>query len=263
MGMENINSDEPTTLLDRIVLVYQNLTGKVIPETQVEQYKLLGKRAIRALENKLGWQFDRPDYINVLGVSNKGCNCEIDFDDLSEAPEKVGQYREFSFSNKDSYIWVDPFKKINAVYLCRVNPEGIYEHTTMQDVVILGKINHYSATYFTGDFGKYVQSCKEMGACQDLCGNSCKKCTRLLIDAEWVTSADLPDDLLYLICDYIDWLANGGISGRGVKKETVDGHSVEYSNEGAWIEPYNNPVNKAIIDMYTGPFGMVNRQFIY
>ena len=45
-------------------------------------------------------------------------------------------------------------------------------------------------------------------------------------------------------------------------RPSVDGHAVGYGDWGL-IEPYYNPANAAIIQLYAGPYGMVDRKNIW
>lgn len=250
-------------MLDNIITIYQTMTGNIIPESQMPKYQAWGRRAIRELENKLGWQFDRSEYINVLGCSPSGCNCDISISGLRPAPTQRGQYRAFNYDSKQPFVYTDPFSKIHNVYICRIEPEGRFITSDNNDVVILKKVEKYAPRYFNDDFGKYIQACEEMTACQSQCENGCTKCSAILVDADWLDSRTVPDEILYMICDYIDWMANGGVASRNVSSESVDGHSVSYGNNGVKIEPYENATDSAIIQQFAGPYGMANRRLIW
>lgn len=250
-------------MFDNIVTIYQNLTGKTVPEAMVPQYKAWGRRAIRALENKLGWQFTRSEYINVLGCSPQGCNCDVVAEKLRPAPVQRGQYRVFSYDSKQPFVATDPFLKVHNVYICRVEPEGRFITSENNDVVILKKIEKYAPRYFSDDFGKFIQACDEMTVCQEACDSGCTKCSAILVDADWLNYTNMPDELGFMICDYMDWMANGGVSNRGISSEKVDGHEVSYGNNWMQTEPYTNSNDLAIIQQYAGPYGMANRRLIW
>ena len=163
-------------MFDNILTLYTKMTGKQIPKALEPQYLAWSRRAILELENKLGWSFDNTSNVNVLGYSANGCDCDIDGETLGEAPEKIGEYRFFSFNDKQPFVMIDPFKKVNAVYLCRVEPEGPRIKTTNGDVVILKQIKDFTPRYFNQRFGKYLKACREMTACQEFCGQSCTNC---------------------------------------------------------------------------------------
>lgn len=250
-------------MLNNIITIYQTMTGNTVPTAQIPQYTAWGRRAIRELENKLGWQFDRTAYINVLGVSPSGCNCDVAESALKPAPTQRGQYRAFNFNEKQPFVMTDPFIKIHNVYICRIEPEGRFITSDNNDVVILKQIEKYSPRYFNNEFGKSIQSCEEMTACQRACEGGCTKCSALLVDADWCSTSNAPDELKYLICDYMDWMANGGVATRNVKSESVDGHTVQYGNDGVKIEPYENSTDSVIIKQYAGPYGMADRKLIW
>ena len=249
-------------MLDKIIQLYQDLTGKKIPESQLPIYQAWANRAIKELEGKLGWSFETPSPVNILGCTKGGCDCDIDVSKLAEAPEVKGSCRFFSFSSKQPFVHTDPFTKVHAVYLCRVEPEGINITSNDGDVVILKKIEKFAPRYFSGTFGKYIQACQEMTICQQMCNQDCTNCTALLLDADWLTLENVPDELLYLICDYIDWMATGGQANRGLKSESVDGHSVSYRDLKDTL-PYLNPSDATVIQLYAGPYGMVGRKLIW
>lgn len=249
-------------MLNKIIDLYQTLTGKTIPESQQPQYIAWGRRAIRELENKLGWSFDDLSSVNILGKTQGGCNCDVDVSKLADAPEVKGSCRFFNFDSRQPYVHIDPFMKVHAVYLCRVEPEGRNIATNDGDVVILTKIEKFSPRYFNNTFGKHIKACEEMTICQQMCNEDCTNCSALLVDADWLSADNIPDELGYLLCDYIDWMEGGGAANRNLKSESVDGHSVGY---GDWqnSEPYINPSDAAIIGVYVGPYGMVDRKLIW
>lgn len=249
-------------MLDNIIKLYQTLTGKTIPEPLIPTYKAWAKRGVIELENKLGWSLSGVSNVNVLGCSPSGCNCDIDASKLTEAPEKRGEYRFYSYSDKQPYVITDPFTKIHAVYLCRVEPEGPKIKSETGDVVILKQVKDFTPRYINPNFGKFIKACKEMTVCQQFCNNDCTDCAAILVDGDWANIDNLPDELAYLLCDYLDWMAAGGPQNRGLRRESVDGHAVGY---GDWqlMEPYFFPANSAIIQLYAGPYGMVDRKNIW
>lgn len=250
-------------MLDDIVEIYQEYTGVTVPRNLIPQYRAWGRRAIRALESKLGWQFESTVNINVAGVNPGGCNCDTNRNNLLPAPSQRGTYRVFNFSDKQPFVFVDPFTKIHAVYICRIEPEGRFVQSDDNDVVILQQVDKFAPKYFNGTFGKYIESCEEINSCSASCERGCTECTAILVDADWISNENAPDEVVYMICDYIDWMANGGVASRNVESETVDGHSVKYGGDSLASEPYQNPSDLAIIQQYVGPYGMANRKLIF
>ena len=251
-------------MLDKVIIEYEKYKGKKISPLQLEQYKAWAARAIRELENRLGWPFSPEGTVTVLGQTKYGCECDVDKSSLAPAPTPRGVYRFFSFNTKQPFAIVSPFAKIYAVYLCRVEPEGKKITSNKNEVVILQKINNFAPRYFNNRFGKYIQSCNdEVSACQERCNSDCTTCATLLVDAEWLDFNNVPDELLYMIFDYIDWMAGGGYANRGIKSESVDGHSVSYSSDWKETTPYVNPSDAQIIALYAGPYGSVDRKFIW
>lgn len=249
-------------MLEKIIEIYQELTGKQISEQLIPTYTAWGRRAIIELENKLGWSLSGVSNVTVLGVNPGGCTCDIDATKLTDAPEARGVYRFYSYSDKQPYVMTDPFTKVNAVYLCRVEPEGPKITSSTGETVILSEIDSFTPRYSNPNYGKYIKACEEMSICQSTCNSDCINCTSILVDGDWISVDNLPTELTYLLCDYIDWMATGGPQNRGLRRESVDGHAVGY---GDWqtTEPYYNPVNVAIIQAYAGPYGAIDRKNIW
>ena len=248
-------------MLDDIIELYTTLTGKQISDNLLPQYEAWARRALAELEGKLGWSLAGVSNVNVLGVSPRGCDCDIDKSKLLDAPEKKGEYRFFSFDTKKPNLHVDPFKKVHAVYFCRV-VDTEDESSQNIDTIILKEIKPTSPKYMTPKFGKYIQACQEMTICQAACEKSCTQCSAILVDADWATLDDLEDVLGPLLCDYIDWMAEGGMESRGLQSESVDGHSVSYRGWN-YTQPYLNPINSEVIQFWAGPYGMLSRKRVW
>lgn len=247
-------------MLEQLLTFYVDSYGGTIPTGQEKIYQSYFSRAISALQNKLGWQLAGESVISVLGVSPSGCDCDVSPDYLDPAPPIKGQYRVFNFNKKAPNVLVDPFTKVHSVYICKNEPEGQYITSANNEVIILKRITNYTPKYFMGDYGKYIQSCPEMKACANVCGEDCTSCTSLLIDADWVAYPNIPQDFLFLLCDYLEWLRDGGIANAAITSESVDGHSVAYGKKDIYFTPFDTPDALAIIGDFAGPFGKLNRQ---
>lgn len=249
-------------MIDKVLDLYQEYTGKVLSETQRETYAPFAMRAIYMMASRLGWPLDGgSDAVDVIGVSTHGCACDIFSRDLGEAPTKVGIYRMFPLDSRLPNVLTDPFKKVNHVYIARVAMETENDDETKNGAVILKEVTDVTPIFFQGNCGRYIKACHQMSACQQACEPSCTNCASLLVDANWITIDDLPPELIFLLCDYIDWVADGGLESRSVKTESVDGHSVSY---GSWLStaPYYNGADVAILKTYMGPYGAFNRKMI-
>lgn len=253
-------------MLDDIIKIYTITSGRTITEATKPQYEAWAARAIAELESRLGWSLAGVSNVNVLGVSPRGCDCDIEPSKLLEAPEKIGSYRFFSFDTKQPYVHIDPFKRVNAVYLCRVVPstEPLSSESDADNinVTILKTIKDYAPRYTKPNFGRFIKACQEMTICQATCERSCTECSAILVDADWITFNDIKDMLAALICDYIDWLADDGPASRGLQSEVVDGHSVGYRGYN-YVLPYLNPADASVIQMFVGPYGMVDKKRIW
>ena len=100
--------------------------------------------------------------------------------------------------------------------------------------------------------GKYIEKCETC-----FCDCDCKDCVQLIVDADWVDftdeKSDIPDDLLYLWCDMINYWAD---PDKDIKSESVDGHSW---SRGDIKAPEEMIENKLILEKYAGPYGSIVR----
>lgn len=244
---------------------YQELKGITLSEEQYPQYEAWLRRANALLWDKLGWKAETPDYINIAGATKTECPCEIDQEDLNEAPQLRGQARVYPVILKEPNLFVDPFTKVHDVYICKVEPEGRRIISDNNSVVILKKVEQWSPAYFSDTFGKYIKKCQGCCGCSMGCINGCRNCINILVDADWVNKDNMPDDLLYLIMDYMDWLEAGGATAAAlnIRAESVTGHSVSYGDRGtggSW-NPYSDPSAENLLLKYAGPYGSIKRRF--
>lgn len=245
-----------------IITIYTEKTGKIIPESQKAQYEAWGRRAIAMLESKLGWPLAGGGNTEVIGVSKHGCSCEkVDYkpEDLEPAPEAIGDLRILPMNKELMNLPIDPFKSVYRVYLARSIRST--EPSSKQKSVILKEVTKFEPK-FHGMFGRFLEGCQKVSPCSETCNNDCKNCVSILVDANWVTINDLPDDIIYILCDYIDWVAEGGLSSRNIQSEEVDGHKVSYGDAANNISPFETAENLAIILDYAGPFGRISRKYI-
>lgn len=242
-----------------VITMYQSLTGKTIPQAQLTQYQSFGKRAVAMLESKLGWPLTPVDNVEIIGVAKAGCSCDkmqYGEGDLYPAPELAGTARVFSVNPKSKYVFTDPFKNVHGAYIVR----SVLGENGKQSFVVLKRVTKFVPKY-NSTFGRYLEACQEMSPCMAMCSQQCTNCTSLLVDADWVTGDDLGDDIGFLICDFIDWLADDGIGKMSLKSEKVDGHEVTYG-DSVIFNPYMMPASVKILSNYIGPYGDVGRNFI-
>lgn len=250
-------------MLEQLLTFYTESYGGTIIQGQETIFKAYFSRAISAIQNKLGWSLSGGPTIQVLGVNPGGCDCgDMRTESLDPAPAQKGQYRIFNLNAKAPNALVDPFTKVHHVYICKTEPEGRFISSANNEVVILAAISNFTPRYFLGEYGKYIQSCPEMGGCANVCASEsgCSNCTSLLVDADWVTFPNIPQDFLFLLCDYVDWLRDGGTLNAGISSESVDGHSVSYGNKTIFFTPFDTPDALAVISDFAGPFGKPKRQ---
>lgn len=247
-------------MIDKILDRYTEYTGKTLSPEQRQVYTAYVLRAVRMMENKLGWPLDGgSDVADVLGVAPNGCDCRKLPTELNEAPKKTGIYRLFPVDSRKPNLMADPFKSVNAVYLCRIDMDSP-STDRKSPVVILKKMTDITPV-IRSTWGKYIKACSQLSVCQRACHADCTNCATLLVDADWITIDDLPPELFFLLFDYIDWMVEGGPTTRSVRSESVDGHSVSY---GSWITtaPYYHAADATILRTYAGPYGSIDRKFI-
>lgn len=314
-------------MIEKVLDLYQQYTGKVLSEAQREIYTPIAMRAVRMLEQRLGWPLDGGrDYVWVAGMATTDCSCDGIPKELGPAPEKKCKYRIYPLDARTPNLLIDPYKHLNRVFIARIDPLAAFPEAEVTEpepeepedpeepkeeetdepmgasldpeeteeteepkeddepedepgepeepeepevpkdpdncaVILADVTTEISPTFFPATIGRYIKSCARLNACQRACQPHISKCAMLLVDADWVTIDDLPGDILYILFDYIDWVAEGGLENRTIRSESVDGHSVSY---GSWFTtaPYLNSADAAVIRGYMGPYGALNRKFI-
>ena len=248
--------------MDNLIQRYAEYKGLEFTEETIATYTPLLQRAISLMETKLGFPLDpekRPT-IDIAGVSKHGCDCRmenIDSESLDPAPEITGSLTMAPFDKRMQNQRVNPFASIYNVYVAK-RVEGTGE------VVVLQEATNYQPIIRSNGFGNYIKGCQN-NHCAVVCGDTCKDCVSLLIDGDWLSLDNLPDELIFMLFDVMDWLEDGGFTNTGVTSESVDGHSVSY---GDWAKvhgytPYDDPSNALILARYLGAFGDISRQYIH
>lgn len=243
--------------MENILTKYAEYKGIQLTDVNRPTLEAFLKRAISVLETKLGYSLSEGSNEEVIGVSKHGCDCNMkDTTDLDEAPEPVGAYRTAPFDKRLPFQRVDAFTTVNAVYV------GKRTEST-SELVILKQITNFQPSFRSNGIGNYIRGCSK-NPCAITCGNTCGDCVVLIVDANWMTLDNLPEELLYMIFDFMDWMEQGGYSNGGISSESVDGHSVSY---GEWnkrgLTPYDDASNQVILSNYIGAFGNTSRQYIH
>lgn len=220
--------------------LYQELTGKVIPERQVAFYKAMIKRVQTKLETFLGFTLTPKVLYKELGKSQVECVCPDVPKSLLDPDEPKGIIKIFPYNQKDKYLHVDPFKDVYAVKLVKVLDN--------RDFVTYKTFESYTEQYMTQGIGKYIEKCETC-----FCNCDCKDCVQLAVDADWLALPDLPDDLLYLWCDMMDYYAD---PTKDIKSESVDGHSW---SKGDMTAPEATDEAKLLLARYAGPYGSITK----
>lgn len=219
---------------------YQELTGKVIPATKVAYYTAQIKRVQSKLETFLGFTLTPKALYKELGKSQVECVCPDipEPSSLLPADEPKGIIKVFPYNHKDKYLHIDPFQDVYSVKLVKVLDN--------RDFVTYKTFETFTEQYMTQGIGKYIEKCETC-----FCNCDCKDCVQLAVDGKWLALPDLPDDLLYLWCDMIDYYAD---PNKDIKSESVDGHSW---SKGDLTAPEATDEAKLLLARYAGPYGSI------
>jgi len=227
--------------------LYIKLTGNNIPESQYSRYSALIARATAQLEGLLGWSLTPEVLYQEKGKTQNGCVCPDIPESLLPADEVKGIIKVFPYNWKDKFLMTDPYTDVYSAKLVRVLDNR--EFVTYKTFDLITK------QYMANGIGKYIEKCKPC-----YCDCDCKDCVQLAVDGEWLQAplesgeeSNLPLELLYLLCDMVDYYAD---PTHDIKSESVDGHSW---SKGDIRAPYETERALAILKKYAGPFGSVVR----
>lgn len=225
---------------------YEKLMGITIPESKKVYYEAQIRRVQTKLESLLGFTLKASHIYKELGKSQVECVCPDipESQSLLPADEVKGTIKIFPYNVKDKFLHIDPFHEVYNVKLGKV--------LESKEFVTFKTFEHFTQHFMSQGIGKYVEKCQNC-----FCDCDCKDCVQLIVDADWVDftddESDIPDDLLYLWCDMINYWAD---PDKDIKSESVDGHSWSRGD----IKPPEELIeNKLILNKYAGPFGSVTR----
>ena len=220
--------------------------GITIPDSKKVYYTAQIKRVQTKLESLLGFTLKAKHIYTELGKSQVECVCpDIPQSQSLLPPDEVkGIIKIFPYNSKDKFLHIDPFIDVYNVKLGKVTEDKKF--------VTFKTFEHFTKHFMVQGIGKYVEKCQNC-----FCDCECKDCIQLIVDADWVDftddESDIPDDLLYLWCDMINYWAD---PDKDIKSESVDGHSWSRGDISA---PEELIENKLILDKYAGPYGSIIR----
>lgn len=225
---------------------YEKLMGIVIPESKRTYYEAQIKRVQTKLETLLGFTLKASHIYTELGKSQVECVCP----DIPQSwtllpPDEVkGIIKIFPYNSKDKFLHIDPFHDVYAVKLGKVTED--------KNFVTFKTFEYYTKQFMSQGIGKYIEKC---ATC--FCDCECKDCVQLIVDGDWIDftdeESDIPDDLLYLWCDMINYYAD---PTKDIKSESVDGHSW---SRGDITAPEESIESKLLLQRYAGPYGSITR----
>lgn len=220
--------------------------GMTIPESKRVYYTAQIKRVQTKLESLLGFTLKASHLYTELGKSQVECVCpDIPQSQTLLPPDEVkGIIKIFPYNHKDKFLHIDPFLDVYNVKLGKVTEDKSF--------VTFKTFEHFTKHFMSQGIGKYIEKCQNC-----FCDCECKDCVQLIVDADWVDftdeKSDIPDDLLYLWCDMINYWAD---PDKDIKSESVDGHSWSRGDISA---PEELIENKLILEKYAGPYGSITR----
>lgn len=227
---------------------YEILTGRVIPENKRAYYLAQIKRVQTKLENLLGYTLE-PSYLYTeMGKAKQDCVCPdtSKTSDLLPADPVKGIVKIFPYNSSDKFLHIDPYLDVYSAKLVRVLENRQY--------ITMKTFENVTKQYMREGIGLYIEKCS---TCYCNCECDCKDCVQLAIDGDWIDftedSSDIPDDLLYLWCDMVDYYAD---EYRNIKSESVDGHSW---SKGDVKAPEEDAGMILLLRRYAGPYGQITR----
>ena len=227
----------------------ESLSGIEVPASNQALVTAQINRTKSMLETMLGFTLGPSGNVtqniyNELGKSEQDCICpSVDTENLQPADPVIGAYRLFRYNQLDDYFHIDPASRVYAVKLVFIKEgsgnNGITIKTFDNDEVRM--------QYTNGEWLKYIEHCLDC-----LCSCECNECVQLAVDADWLweSASDIPEELLYVWVDMINFYSN---PKHDIKSESIDTHS--YTRD--ITKPEEDSYNLSVIKKYAGPYGSV------
>lgn len=234
---------------------YQEFTGLTVEDEDKAKVTAQIRRTRIALESMLGYSLQKKK-AGLNQYSEKG-KAKVECDlrgiiwggeslaslDLDPADEVQGSYRLYPYNSSDIYLKTDPFTKLYKVKLVFVSsgdePNGITHRTFGAHQLNVQKKN---------GIAKYIERCNEC-----VCQCRCDDCMQLAVEADWLNEECLPDELLQVWADMVEYYSD---EDRGLVSESLGTHSYKFESPDA---PESLDQNIAIIKRYAGPNGSMTR----
>lgn len=228
---------------------YIELTGKIIPESQRTYFQAQINKAIIKLEALLGYTLTPTDIYKEIGQTQIECGCPYipqSNEELLPPDELEGIWKVFPYNSKDKMLRTDPFVDAYGVKLVQVKGIDGEKH----GFVSFKTFEQFNEYFVQNGIGTHIEKCQSC-----YCDCDCEDCVQLAVNARWVDflAEDAPKDLLYLICDMVDFYSD---DSRDIKSESVDGHSW---SKGDIIAPETTEDATLLLTKLAGPFGSIVR----
>lgn len=229
---------------------YQELTGNTVDSDDVAKVTAQIRRTRITLESMLGYSLVKKKAgLNQYEEKGKakgdciftGYPYDINTSDLDPADTVSGSYRLFPYNSSDEYFKVDPFTTLYKVKLVFVQGGGDEKNGITHKTFSSDRIRVHSQNGVT----KYIERCKEC-LCTCVCKN---QCVQLAVDADWLNEECIPEELLMVWADMIEYYAD---EKKDIKSETLATHSYTKNTQA---KPEELPESIKIIQKYAGPSG--------
>lgn len=227
---------------------YELLTGKIIPDNKRAFYMAKIKRVQNTLETLLGYTLEPSHLYTELGKTKQECVCPdtSQTSGLLPADPVKGIIKIFPYHASDKFLHIDPYLDVYKVKLVRVLEN--------RQFITYKTFDNFNKQYMREGIGNFIERCS---TCFCECSCECKDCVQLAVDADWIDftdeNSDIPDDLLYLWCDMVDYYAD---PYKDIKSESVDGHSW---SKGDLEAPEKSEAAILLLSRYAGPYGQIIR----
>lgn len=248
-------------------------TGIELNPKQIQQYPFVYRRALRRIEEILGWSLTQRMKYEEAGKTSSECRCidqtmneeqyEAFIEGLIDPDEEEGVLRIFPFNNLDTNLFIDPAKYVYKVKLV------IPTRGDNDQFITIKTFKNWMPKVAKNQFIQYIELCKDDLAQLALgCGCDCTNCALLLIDGDWIRN-EFPEELMWVLADQIIWEYQNlqsldKDSNRIVTSESVSNHSVSYlvtdaeKKGGGDYYSKKSPLDEeyilGILEQYIGPY---------
>ena len=239
----------------------QNLTGVVVPDSDITRIKAVIRRSETKLESLLGYSLTKQNKWTELGkVRASGATpfpslpvSDEVLSSLKDPDEETGSYQLFNFDELNTHIRINPAREVyRAKIVLPVNRNEFITIVDLQNgtpylnaaglvVAISRYANWYTSPWYSGLSSFH------------------KANLMLAVDADYVNVCDANryPDLAYLLADMVTYYGDSNYSVMGViRSESIDSHSYSRASTGKTADeaaPEGQSTARLTIAKYAGP----------